>query len=85
MPKRGRKPGSYSPLSFVGKLRSLKPGESLMLDDYAGGNAATRLEREFHSQCARSPALEGLSFTARRVRWIDGDTLARALRITRTE
>jgi hypothetical protein len=69
----------------VGKLLSLKVGESMMLDDTAADIGPTRLERDLQTQLARSKALVGRAFTGQRVSWINGDRLSKAYRITRTE
>ena len=78
MAQRGRKPGTINPQGLPAKILAMKVGESMMLDDESAS-----LDRALVTLKKRSPVLESVAFTATRVRWIDGDRLARAIRITR--
>jgi hypothetical protein len=80
MTKRGRPTGPNKPQkhSIVAKILALKPGQSMMLDD-----PKRTMDRELITLRTRTPHLKGVTFTASRMQWIDGDRLRPAIRITR--
>ena len=81
---KGPIPGGVRRGSLAAKLACLLPGQSLMLDDADHGKTATPLERAVQTLMSRSLALQGCTFTTSRLRYIDGDRLKPALRITRS-
>lgn len=75
---RGKPRGSTNKHSWPAKLKTLAPGESIILDD-DNGYGSVRV-----SQATRSnSALSGRRFTTKTVRYIDGDLAVKAVRITR--
>lgn len=83
MTARGATKGSTRRGSLAALLAQLGDGQSVILDDVTAEGKPTRLERHVTTLMHRSPALEGVAFTTERLRYIQGDRLMPALRITR--